>query len=1266
MFKNLNERRMSSLPVLSITTDPQVVINVTESSNHNLSSTERENTSGFSLVINKIKGKFNNQSGSNRSSFSPSYAKSSNDIIKHSQSSSDVAGFSVLQTSNQELHQTPTGFRSTTSNRNISSISQFILSNQNNELPELKLSKVNRSASFLMSNKQSLFCDVYDVDQIHPQKIDNNLGSGNSLENGIQAAVENLTGLVAHSQYSGRDLLSRETMGDSSPKQFEELPTQLKDEERDIAEHSSINQNNGVEVNAVVTSIEKEENNESTFEKVAKKQPGRRKSSVDTTNVKEFGEKEEGYSHRRRAISDFSSKETSSKKYFSITTPPISKMLHSSHSSHSQNQENSPVSSININSRLNSRIESLGKSKSISSEKITSPTALLPKTPTPMNPRVKRDSSSEKRVSIKERRVSISQKRHSSMHTESISNMLENRIKNSISEDDAKKYIDEMENKIKKSENGESDRNQKSIDEGSKVIHESGNEYQFSRMSTSSKNNLKTVNNEDEKLFHSVFLKFSTENEALYNKYIFNLLIKNTYKRNFYIFATFWFLYCGFEFYQLRYGFPKGSTLIFELTNYITEVLILLFSLILIVTSYFETFYERFYQILNTLSIILITFQGISAALRTQSLDSHQTEYVSWFGFSYLFLIYMSFPSSFIQLSFFGSFLMVFYVVFLFSLGNYRETASLSSIVGSSLLLLAANFLGIYYRFTAELQLREGFLKYENQCICAGRLKNTQIQSEYLLSMILPRKTIEILGRRKSKSNRTHSSLQDTFVELHGVTVLFADIIGFTEFSSTVSTSQLISILSEIFAEFDTMATELDLEKIKTIGDCYEVAGGLPDQANEEQIKIYAEKVCFMAFFMIKAVAMISRKLGYNLHLRVGIHTGTVTAGVIGIWKFKYDIWSNDVETANLMEQTGKNSVPHISASTYELLKTSTTLKFLLSEKVEAFGKQIQTYDVSTSQKTNYATLAELRRAFLQQLVKEEVDPSIIEIPQNDEESENFEINKKMKKFSNEINKLTSKFSMIFKLFLTKNYFLKIENDFAAKKIRKAQIATNNLLLNILPQNVVDLLKQNPTLQIAMDLNEVGILFCSICNFENVVQKNAIWLLNDIICDMDEICLEFGVEKIKTIGTKYLVMSEPNSNFASDHITRLVSFALDLQDYIKEFNSKTNQNFELKIGIHAGEKRKNLDYLLNSFFIGCVAAGVIGTKSFSYDVWGDTVNVASRMESTGRNDHIHITEKIYHHLKTLSGLRFEDRGMIYVKGKGELQTYFLFPKQPDE
>lgn len=271
------------------------------------------------------------------------------------------------------------------------------------------------------------------------------------------------------------------------------------------------------------------------------------------------------------------------------------------------------------------------------------------------------------------------------------------------------------------------------------------------------------------------------------------------------------------------------------------------------------------------------------------------------------------------------------------------------------------------------------------------------------------------------------------------------------------------------------------------------------------------------------------------------------------------------------------------------------------------------------------------------------------------------------------------------------NYFMKIENDkgklglekrldevtnliifvlsshVVFEQTRAAKQGTESLLLNILPLKAVQKLKEDPTHQIADEKPDVAIMFVSICSFEKLHKLNAIWNLNDIICDFDECCPLFGVEKIKTIGTRYMVMCEPNDISAggggvdsttsslatSEHIIRLINFSLKLQEVINDFNKRTNNAFTLRAGISAGP----------------VAAGVIGTKTFTYDVWGDVVNVASRMESTGIEGHLQLTETVYHRINNGAGVvgkfRFLSRGAVFVKGKGDMSTHLLDIQSPN-
>ena len=185
-------------------------------------------------------------------------------------------------------------------------------------------------------------------------------------------------------------------------------------------------------------------------------------------------------------------------------------------------------------------------------------------------------------------------------------------------------------------------------------------------------------------------------------------------------------------------------------------------------------------------------------------------------------------------------------------------------------------------------------------------LRVQQEQSERLLLNILPE---EIANRLK----RGDSTIADTFAE---VTVLFADIVGFTQLSSRVSPTQLVALLNDIFSTFDNLAERHGLEKIKTIGDAYMVVGGLPIPRPD-----HAEAIAEMALDMQEAITEFSNLHNQDFSIRIGINTGPVVAGVIGIKKFIYDLWGDTVNTASRMESHGKPGSIQVTETTYQQLQ---------------------------------------------------------------------------------------------------------------------------------------------------------------------------------------------------------------------------------------------------------------------------------------------------------------------------------------------------------
>lgn len=185
-----------------------------------------------------------------------------------------------------------------------------------------------------------------------------------------------------------------------------------------------------------------------------------------------------------------------------------------------------------------------------------------------------------------------------------------------------------------------------------------------------------------------------------------------------------------------------------------------------------------------------------------------------------------------------------------------------------------------------------------------GKKNLFQEKSEALLLNILPKEIVEIL-RAGPRTIAEHFS---------GASILFADVVNFTQLSASLAPGELVDLLNEVFSKFDALAEKYGLEKIKTIGDCYMVAAGVP-RAREDHAQVLTE----MAIEMREYVAKNNFK-GRQLHFRFGINSGPVIAGVIGRKKFSYDLWGDAVNIASRMESHGISGAIQITQATHSLI----------------------------------------------------------------------------------------------------------------------------------------------------------------------------------------------------------------------------------------------------------------------------------------------------------------------------------------------------------
>jgi guanylate cyclase len=219
----------------------------------------------------------------------------------------------------------------------------------------------------------------------------------------------------------------------------------------------------------------------------------------------------------------------------------------------------------------------------------------------------------------------------------------------------------------------------------------------------------------------------------------------------------------------------------------------------------------------------------------------------------------------------------------------------------------------------------------------------------------------------------------------------------------------------------------------------------------------------------------------------------------------------------------------------------------------------------------------------------------------------------------------------------------------ALSALREEQAKAENLLLNILPRSIADRLKAESQ-TIADHVNAASILFADVVDFTPLAERlpptEVVGVLDHLFSYFDELAEHYGVEKIKTIGDCYMVAAGVPAP-RSDHARALALMALDMQAAMQSVDEVGHLGLELRIGINSGP----------------VVAGVIGRKRFLYDLWGDAVNTASRMESHGTSGRIQITRAT----KELLDDEFicEPRGTISLKGKGETEAWYLVGRRVD-
>ncbi|XP_063441088.1 adenylate cyclase type 2-like isoform X2 [Mytilus trossulus] len=273
-------------------------------------------------------------------------------------------------------------------------------------------------------------------------------------------------------------------------------------------------------------------------------------------------------------------------------------------------------------------------------------------------------------------------------------------------------------------------------------------------------------------------------------------------------------------------------------------------------------------------------------------------------------------------------------------------------LMSNFIILLCANMIGMYHKYLTDLTHRRTFLEARNSIQSMKKLEREKKQQEELLNSCIPGDIVEEMKEDiTQKMVSPTDSFYDLYVQQHSdVSILYADIVNFTPLAAECTASELVKMLNELFGRFDQLAKKNHCMRIKILGDCYYCVSGLPTP-NEN----HADNCVNMGLKMIDAIREVRDATGVDVDMRIGVHSGMVLSGVLGLSKWQYDVWSDDVTTANQMESGGVPGKVHVTKTTLDKLHNKDKYEIEAgngqSRSTYLTEHQIETYLITTKMK---------------------------------------------------------------------------------------------------------------------------------------------------------------------------------------------------------------------------------------------------------------------------------------------------------------------------